>query len=280
MSLAGLDPSGGAGLLADIKTFEAHGATGFGVCTALTVQTDDAFLDVEWLGAEKIIAQALPLLKKFPVQYCKIGIVANPGVLLEVLPALRSTRPGLQFVLDPVLKASAGYAFHTASAEQWEAVLPQLLLLTPNYDEALALTGSTCGESAAEKLSAHCAILLKGGHRPGREGWDTLYNGNGHTDFEPFHPRASNDKLNKNHTATMPEQIVHDEPPPDRTNRPNSAGSTLPVYPKHGSGCVLSAAITAALANGRSLERACREAKAYTYRYLQSHPSLLGHHKF
>lgn len=308
MSLAGLDPSGGAGLLADIKTFEAHGVTGFGICTALTVQTDDALLDVQWLSAEKIIAQALPLLEKFPVRYCKIGIVANPGVLLEVLPALRSATPGLQFVLDPVLKASAGYVFHAASAGQWEAVLPQLFLLTPNYDEALALTGASCGENAAEKLSAHCAVLLKGGHRPGKEGWDTLYNGAGHTDFEPFHPpsipgrehdsdvnakqripsEGQSHRLNKNTACklpgpaagAMPGQVVSDERSANPTDRLNGAGSALPAYPKHGSGCVLSAAITAALANGRSLEQACREAKAYTYRYLQSHPSLLGHHKF
>lgn len=253
MSLAGLDPSGGAGLLADVKTFEAHGATGFGVCTALTVQTDDTFHSVEWLSTAKIIAQAVPLLRKFPVQYCKIGIVSSPYVLLEVLPALRHVRPGLQFVLDPVLKASAGYVFHGTTAEQWAAVLPQLLLLTPNYNEAMELTGESCGEKAAAQLAAHCAVLLKGGHRTGKEGHDTLYNGNEHTEFEP-HPAALNDQ------ATLPAKPA--------------------VSPKHGSGCVLSAAITAALARGHSLEQACCEAKAYTFRYLQSTPDLLGHHQF
>lgn len=239
MSLAGLDPSGGAGLLADIKTFEAHGVTGFGICTALTVQTDDALLSVEWLSAEKIVEQALPLLSKFPVQYCKIGIVEHPGVLLQVLPALQAARPGLQFVVDPVLKASAGYVFHNTTLQHWKAVLPRLLLLTPNYEEAMAITGCSSGEQAAQQMVAHCDILLKGGHRPGKEGWDTLYNSAGNTEFEPWQQ---------------------------------------PVYPKHGSGCVLSAAITAALAMGCGLEEACRTAKAYTARYLQSDISLLGHH--
>ncbi len=239
MSLAGLDPSGGAGLLADIKTFEAHGITGFGVCTALTVQTDNTLLSVEWLGAEKIVEQALPLLTRFPVQYCKIGIVEHPAILLQVLPMLQAARPGLQFVLDPVLKASSGYVFHSATAQQWETILPSLLLLTPNYEEAMAITGHASGEQAAQQMAAYCAVLLKGGHRPGKEGWDTLYNSTGYTEFEPGPP---------------------------------------PVYPKHGSGCVLSAAITAALALGCGLEEACRTAKAYTARYLQSDVSLLGHH--
>lgn len=241
MSMAGLDPSGGAGLLADIKTFEAHGVTGFGVCTALTVQTDDALHQVDWLPPQNIIAQALPLLEKFPVRFCKIGIVQHPGALLEIIPALRAVRPGLQFILDPVLKASAGYAFHTSAAVLWQQLLPQLLLLTPNNDEAQALTGLPCGEAAAAQLAQHCAVLLKGGHRPGKAGWDTLYNANVQTQF----------------------------PPPQQ-------GAAVP--PKHGSGCVLSAAITASLALGRNLEQACAGAKTYTYQYLNSSPSLLGVH--
>ena len=258
MSLAGLDPSGGAGLLADIKTFEAHGLTGFGVCTALTVQTDDELHAVEWLSAAKIIAQAAPLLKKFPVQYCKIGIVGGPDAIQEIVPALQAIRPGLQFVLDPVLKASAGFPFHTGSLTQWEQVLPHLLLLTPNYGEAMAMMNDAYGENAARKMAVHCAVLLKGGHRPGKEGWDTLYHGGRHMDFEP------------------PVQDAATEAPAG----PVTPRGTQTIYPKHGSGCVLSAAITAALANGFSLEQACREGKAYTFGYLQSAPSLLGHHRF
>lgn len=242
LSIAGLDPSGGAGLLADIKTFEAHHITGFGVCTALTMQTDAAFYGVDWVPAEKIIAQAVPLLQKFPVQYCKIGLIEHPDVLLEVLSALRSVRKDLRFILDPVLKASAGFVFHMNP--QWENVLSQLYLLTPNYEEAIALSGEESGEAGAEKLAAYCAVLLKGGHRPGMPGVDTLYHVNGYTNFE----RAIG--VQDNATA------------------------------KHGSGCVLSAAITASLAKGLSLEEACGNGKAYTLRYLQSSPALLGHHVF
>lgn len=241
MSLAGLDPSGGAGLLADIKTFEAHGLTGFGVCTALTVQTDSEFLGVEWAPADRIIAQAIPLLEKFPVQFCKVGLIAHPEVLLEVLPALRAIRPGLRFILDPVLKASAGYIFHATLTAQWKAILPELMLLTPNNEEAIAMSGLPDGAKGAQQLSASCAVLLKGGHRTDKPGWDTLYYDNGYTEFPP---------------------------------------ATADALPKHGSGCVLSAAVTAALAKGLSLPEACYAAKNYTLNYLQSSPGLLGHHQY
>lgn len=241
MSLAGLDPSGGAGLLADIKTFEAQQAIGLGVCTAWTVQTDNEFLGAEWISADRIITQATPLLEKFPVQFCKVGLVAHPDILLEVLPALHAIRPGLQFILDPVLKASAGYVFHAALRTQWETVLRHTYLLTPNYEEAIAMSGVPTGEQGAQNMAAFCAVLLKGGHRPDKPGWDTLYHGNGYTEFQPV---------------------------------------SVDAYPKHGSGCVLSAAITAALAKGFSLPDACAMGKNYTLRYLQSSPGLLGHHHF
>ncbi len=243
MSLAGLDPSGGAGLLADIKTFEAHKIYGLGVCTALTVQTDRQFISVDWLSADRIIAQARPLLEQFAPAYCKIGIVADVPTLLELVRRLHILRPGIRIILDPVLKASAGYDFHNASqTAAWQEVLPYLYLLTPNYDEVLALSGNAeqDGQAAALQLSRHCAVLLKGGHRPDRKGWDTLYVSDAAYDLPPGQQR---------------------------------------VYPKHGSGCVLSAAITAQLTLGHALPLACTNGKAYTERFLSSHPSLLGYHQ-
>ncbi|WP_145710752.1 hydroxymethylpyrimidine/phosphomethylpyrimidine kinase [Chitinophaga japonensis] len=243
MSLAGLDPSGGAGLLADIKTFEAHKIYGLGVCTALTVQTDRHFLSVEWLPAGRIIAQAKPLLKKFAPVYCKIGIMADVPTLLEVVRALHVLRPGIRIILDPVLKASAGFNFHEAAqAGAWQAVLPYLYLLTPNYEEVLVLGGNRPhhdGQTAAVRLSRHCAVLLKGGHRPERLGWDTLYTADGEYNLPP---------------------------------------GSQQVHAKHGSGCVLSAAITAQLALGHTLPVACTNGKAYTEKFLSSHSSLLGYH--
>lgn len=240
MSLAGLDPSGGAGLLADIKTFEQHRVYGLGVCTALTIQTASDFISVDWLSLPRILAQARPLLATETVRYCKIGIMADVQSLLELVRTVKHLSPGIRIILDPVLKASAGHAFHNSIPRQaWLELLPELYLLTPNYHEATLLADTDDGDEAAEKLSAYCAVLLKGGHHQARPGEDTLYTANGVQRFPPGQKQA---------------------------------------YPKHGSGCVLSAAITANLALGCSLPSACANAKAYTENLLASHSSLTGYH--
>ncbi|MCW3462531.1 hydroxymethylpyrimidine/phosphomethylpyrimidine kinase [Chitinophaga nivalis] len=240
MSFAGLDPSGGAGLLADIKTFEQHRVNGLGICTAITVQTADRFLSVEWLPTAQILAQATPLLNSCTVPYCKIGIMEDVSALQTVVRELKQLVPDIRIILDPVLKASAGFTFHDSIRQQaWKELLADIYLLTPNYDEALALAGHTDGEAAAKILSDSCAVLLKGGHHRQRPGYDTLFTG-----------------------AT-----THVIPP-----------GHAQVFPKHGSGCVLSAAVTAGLAKGLSLPDACHHAKAYTEKLLGSNPSLTGYH--
>ncbi|MBC9931544.1 hydroxymethylpyrimidine/phosphomethylpyrimidine kinase [Chitinophaga qingshengii] len=240
MSFAGLDPSGGAGLLADIKTFEQHRVYGLGICTALTIQTASDFISVDWLSLPRILAQARPLLATEQVNYCKIGIMADVQALQELVYTIKYLSPGIRIILDPVLKASAGHAFHNNIPRQaWLELLPELYLLTPNYPEARLLTGLEDGEAAAQQLATRCAVLLKGGHHKERPGVDTLYAGG---------------KLQR------------------------FPAGTQTTFPKHGSGCVLSAAITANLASGQSLPDACANAKAYTENVLSSHSSLTGYH--
>jgi hydroxymethylpyrimidine/phosphomethylpyrimidine kinase len=240
MSFAGLDPSGGAGLLADIKTFEQHRVYGMGVCTAITTQTPHQFISAEWLPVTHILAQAKPLLAENPPAWCKIGIMPDVQSILELVRQIRILSPGTQIILDPVLKASAGFTFHNNfQLQAWREVLQELYLLTPNYNEAMLLSGLNDGEAAAQQLSEYCAVLLKGGHRTSQLGCDTLY---ADGSIQTFYP------------------------------------NTQEVFPKHGSGCVLSAAITANLAKGFSLSNACANAKAYTEKMLASHSSLTGYH--
>ncbi|MDX5437251.1 MAG: hydroxymethylpyrimidine/phosphomethylpyrimidine kinase [Pontibacter sp.] len=241
LSIAGLDPSGGAGILADIKTFEQHGVYGFGVCSALTVQNDTDFGKVQWLPVQEIIDQLEPLVSKFPILSCKIGIVQSMDVLLEVILYLKRLQPQIQIVLDPVLKASAGFAFHDALQEQQlNAVLQKLTLATPNYNEIQQLNQGLEPTDAATEMAKHCAILLKGGHNPEAMGIDYLFYQDTCTALEP---------------------------------------TLSTISPKHGSGCVLSAAIAANLALGHTLEEACRRGKRYTESFLNSNQSLLGYHK-
>ncbi|MBB5437477.1 hydroxymethylpyrimidine/phosphomethylpyrimidine kinase [Pedobacter sp. AK017] len=244
MSIAGFDPSAGAGLLADVKCFEQHQVYGFGVCTALTVQTDTHFLKNQWLDAEQIIEQMMVLLLKFEVKACKIGLIKNSRILLEVVSHLRQHAPEIKIVLDPVLKASAGYAFHDweNGLKKLEPVLRQIDLITPNYPEMLSLGGkSGAGQltAIAQHWAAYCPVLLKGGHLEKNKGIDYLFEGSQHFELKP---------------------------------------DILSNFQKHGSGCVLSAAITARLAKGDHLLQACISAKKYTAHFLNSNNSLLGYH--
>ncbi|WP_160712223.1 hydroxymethylpyrimidine/phosphomethylpyrimidine kinase [Chitinophaga solisilvae] len=240
MSFAGLDPSGGAGLLADIKTFEQHKVYGLGVCTAITVQTAHDFISADWLPVTQILAQARPLLAAHKISACKIGIMSDVHALLELVRTIRQLSPETSIILDPVLKASAGFTFHGSIQQQsWQELLSEIDLLTPNYDEASLISGYSNGDAGAHSLSDYCAVLLKGGHHTSRPGVDTLYASGQIQCFEPC---------------------------------------TETVFPKHGSGCVLSAAITACLALEQSLPEACYNAKAYTEKVLGSHSSLTGYH--
>ncbi|MEM1325181.1 MAG: bifunctional hydroxymethylpyrimidine kinase/phosphomethylpyrimidine kinase [Bacteroidota bacterium] len=238
LTIAGHDPSGGAGLTADVKTFEQFQAYGLSVCTALTVQTDERFEQVEWVASDLIIRQSQILLSRFPIEVVKIGLVESWGTLEQILEMLKDQK----IILDPILSTSTGFDFHSESSQiTFQRILPQLTLLTPNREEILQLAPTiSTPEEAAQQLSQHCLILLKGGHNEEDLGKDELWkNGKCVAVFEA-------------------QQIAK--------------------IGKHGSGCVLSASIAAALAKGQSLIEACRSAKQYTEAFLNSNGTLLGYH--
>lgn len=242
LTLAGFDPSGGAGLLADCKTFEQLGVYGLGACTALTVQNDVVFERVVWTTEADLRDQLRVLLTRFPVRWAKIGLVERLAELPELLRELRQWQPALGVVWDPVLQASAGFEFHAGPPPELVAeACTGLALLTPNRPEMLRLwPAATTAEEAAATVSAFCPVLLKGGHAEGPDATDVLYQ----------QGRA---------VATF-------------------SAPRLPRGEKHGSGCVLSAAITAGLARGLALPEACRAGKAYTARVLASNDTRLGYH--
>ncbi|WP_285008393.1 hydroxymethylpyrimidine/phosphomethylpyrimidine kinase [Pedobacter faecalis] len=241
LTIAGLDPSAGAGLLADVKCFEQHEVYAFGACSALTVQTDDCFIRNQWLEASEIIAQVEPLARKFKIVACKIGIIKDLHVLLEVTAFLRHVNPSIYMVWDPVISASTGYQFHPDQLDVGllTDALYSIDVITPNYDEIQLIKPIVSPKETACEWSEYCAVLLKGGHNPEQPGTDYLYIKNEAVPIEP-------------------------------------ALAELPA--KHGSGCVLSAAITANLALGNSIERSCRLAKHYTEKFLASNQTLLGYH--
>ena len=240
LSIAGFDPSAGAGLLADVKTLEANGVYGLGVCTALTVQNDVAFEGVSWVSAAAIRDQIRVLFARFRVDFIKIGLVESLPQLLELVGWLKEQNPRPQLVWDPVLKATAGYEFHHhTDRDLLRALAAEMALITPNRPEMLRLWPAETAEAAAETVSSFCPVLLKGGHDVGEWATDELLvSGQRHEFSTPRLPRGE----------------------------------------KHGSGCVLSAAVLAGLANGQNLVEACRTGKAYTTAFLASNDTLLGYH--
>jgi hydroxymethylpyrimidine/phosphomethylpyrimidine kinase len=240
LSIAGFDPSGGAGLLADVKTFEANGVYGMGVVSALTWQNDVEFHNVEWITAEKIIAQIQVLLRRFNIRHIKIGLIENAEVLYKLLKFLKGAIDSPVIVYDPILKASAGYVFHDADPDQFIDIMRGVSCITPNIPEATYLFGEEDLHDRLMELRRAFNIYLKGGHTGGNTSLDVLY--------------------------TKEDIYTFSKP-------------RLPNGEKHGSGCVLSSALLARMALGYDLPEAAEKANQYTYQYLGSSDTLLGTHK-
>ena len=241
ISIAGVDPSAGAGLLADIKTFEQHKVYGLGISTAQTVQTENNFYSIRWEKEDDILQSIDILLSHYDIKAIKIGIVPGVDELASIVTFIHNKNIAIKIVIDTVLRSTSGFNFwkDTSNEGLFRETLKKAYLITPNFDEAGQLEPSLDPTEAAHKLSAYCHVLLKGGHNPAEPGVDYLFaGGNIH-------------KLEAENVA---------------------------VFAKHGSGCVFSASLTANLALGFELLPACKLAKKYTSQFLSGNPTLLGYH--
>ncbi|MDB5821948.1 MAG: hydroxymethylpyrimidine/phosphomethylpyrimidine kinase [Herminiimonas sp.] len=236
---AGLDPSGGAGLHADIMAIAAQGAHPLAIASTLTVQDNDRVQAVHPVAASLIRHQAQVLLDKIDIAAVKIGIVgsrANAEVIAEVIATLRARHPAVPVVLDPVLASGHGDAL---SREDAVAMLGSLrglaTLITPNLPEALALTGQTDLQAqAARMLEQSQHVLIKGGHGVG----DTIINS-----WFQGASAMTGDGLSRAQTREW--------------KWPRLPGEF------HGSGCTLASAIAALLARGATMEGALNEAQTW-----------------
>lgn len=231
LSIAGFDPCGGAGILADIKTFEQLKAKGMGVLTANTLQTEKQFYELDWHAPATICRHVEVLMQSYSVPVVKIGIVKDVNMLHQIITTVRQQNEKAFIIWDPVLKSSTGFTFFDATENPlFKATLQQVDLLTPNLPEF---------EQLSPLLPPDQTVLLKGGHREQQTGLDILY---------------------------LQGQQIECYP------------ATQTAFPKHGSGCVLSAAIAAHIASGHTLPEACKLGKIYVEQFLNSHPTLLGYH--
>jgi hydroxymethylpyrimidine/phosphomethylpyrimidine kinase len=239
LSIAGFDPSAGAGVLADIKTFEELKVYGLSVITSNTIQDENEFFDLEWVNKDVILSSIKKLFDKYKIPFVKIGLVQSMNVLSEILEVIKGENPETKIIWDPVLSSSSGYKFN--SAPNIESLLKHLYLITPNYKEINQLGFEGSEEEIANKIKdLGVNVFLKGGHNSKLKGRDVLF-----TKDKSYAYKSS--------------EIVDID--------------------KHGTGCVLSSAITAQLAIGYRLPKAGLKAKNYMDRFLHSNHLKLGYHK-
>ena len=242
LSIAGFDPSSGAGVAADIKTMDTLKCMAFGVNTANTIQNDTSFEACFWMDKEQIKAQIKVLFNRFEIDFVKIGIVENWTILKEIIACLKEENKSVKIILDPVLSASSSFELNKEDNEALlDDILENIYLITPNYQEIKQLYPKLTLEDTIVHISSKTNLFLKGGHREDVIGKDELFTLSG--THKVYNPKVKN------------------------------------ISEKHGSGCVLSSAITSYLALGFTLSKACLKGKHYTAKFLSSNDSLLGYHK-
>ena len=253
LSIAGSDPSGGAGLQADLKTFSALGVYGATAVTAVTVQNTVGVRYVHALPPQAVYDQIAAVIEDIRPDAVKVGMVNDAATLDAVVRALETYRPR-HIVVDPVMVSTSGCALMQADALRLmkEKLLPMADIVTPNLPEAFTLAGDGAGsqdggtvrlgtfdagdtDRAAERILGLGvrALLIKGGHAQGSTKTDCLYTAD----------------------ASGVRKAVLSAPSVDTVNT-------------HGTGCTLSSAIAAMLARGLDMESAVRCAKEYLHRAL------------
>ena len=243
LTIAGSDPSGGAGIQADLKTFHQFGVYGEAAITLLTVQNTTRVSRVEVLSAKLVVEQIRAVIEDIPPAAAKTGALGS----VEIVEAVAELAATFRFplVVDPVMISKHGARLISREAEEAlkKKLLPHAFLVTPNIPEAEALTGmqmlteTDVFEATRRLRDFGCkAALIKTGHASGRPD-DVLETREG---FEFF------------------------------------VGNRVGTRHTHGTGCTHSAAITAGLARGDSLHEAIRRAKAYVEAGMASAPGFGG----
>jgi hydroxymethylpyrimidine/phosphomethylpyrimidine kinase len=230
LSVAGFDPSAGAGIMADLKTFAAHNCYGVAAITALTVQNTQGVASVHPVDPTVLRESILSLLSDGRVKALKLGMLCNQSIA-EVVREILESNPDLPAVLDPIVRSSNNYDLLNAAALDFirRRLLSRVAVVTPNLAEAAALAEIPVDSLDSMKAAARKlvelgarAVVVTGGHL--EKAIDVFFDG------------------------TTMEAFAGDRIKPDNT---------------HGTGCTFSSAVAANLALGRQLRDAVVMAKAY-----------------
>ena len=256
LTIAGSDSGGGAGLQADLKTFEAHGVFGMSVVTALTAQNTRGVAAVHDVPAAFVAAQIDAVAADLPVGAVKTGMLASAEVVEAVADGIARWRLG-PVVVDPVMVATSGDLLlrPDAVAALVARLLPLADLATPNAHEAAVLAGFDV-RTLADARRAAAAILALGPRA-------VLVKG-GHLDSLPRSSGAGADAVDVLLTADGTETLLRNP--------------RLATTSTHGTGCTLASAVAANLARGLDLAEAVRRARAYLQQAIWHAPGLGGGH--
>ena len=230
LSIGGSDPSSGAGIQSDIKTFSNHNVYGFTVVTAITSQNTKKVTSIEPVSTKSLRTQIDSILSDFQVDAIKIGMVYNSQIIKVINSKLRSVK--VPIIVDPIIKSTTGAILLKKNAyhDYKKMIIPLADIITPNRYEAKVLSGLSNANKSAKKIQsmgAKCVIIT------------------GAT--------SSNGKISDFVLEESKEYVI--------------SGKKIPIR-NHGSGCNYSASIATSLANGKTIQNAVKTAKNYVYQSL------------
>lgn len=244
LTIAGFDPSGGAGIVADVKTITAFGCFATAAVTSLTYQNTKGVFGASHQTAETVRAQVLPVVEDFIVACAKTGMLPTREIIEEVARLFRETELPAP-VVDPVVRSTSGYDLIDDAALDAlkRELMPLARVVTPNIPEAERITGMTIGDGEAMVEAARAirgmgarAVLVKGGHLTGR----------------------ALDVLDEDGEVTYFE------------------AERIETTSTHGTGCTLAAAIASCLARGHNVADSVALAKRFVTEAIRQAPRL-GH---
>jgi hydroxymethylpyrimidine/phosphomethylpyrimidine kinase len=243
LTIAGSDPSGGAGIQADLKTFAAFGVYGVSAITALTVQSTKGVEETAALSSDFVIAQIEALAGDLSIDATKIGMLATAAIVEAVAASIKELELPL-VVVDPVLMSSSGVALIDDEGLQMlrAELLPLARVVTPNVPEAEVLSGrriTSLDEAREAARAIHGlgarAVIVTGGHAAGFEVVDLLFDGHAFQEC--------------------------------RVTR-------VEARPTHGTGCTFASAVAACLALGHELPEAARRAQQFVAGAIEHSPDV------
>lgn len=258
LTIAGLDPSGGAGIIADVKTFSAFGCFATAAVSALTFQNTTGVFGAVHQTAKSVRGQTELILRDFEVSALKTGMLPT-GEIIEEIARLVQEFKLKNLVVDPVVRSTSGFDLIDDSAlnSLIRLLFPLSIVVTPNIPEAeriarMKIENEADIEKAARKIQSYGAenVLIKGGHLPNME------RRRQNADFGKNEPRKAKDFLFEGEHLTTFEAEYYE------------------TTATHGTGCTLSAAIAANLALGKSLAEAVETAKKFVNEAIRTAPNL------